>query len=327
MSATSYMTLEESRKTGWKFWQAAMRGERFPTHPHYVPIGFFRVEARKTGKSWPLAVWEDGGKKFAQIGDAEIIDLNTPEAEEDFAYKTFQYCCGRPIDYAVYEHWKKTREWPAAQGPQAAIDASRAARPREAEIGDNSGAGPEIDFETFIDQAEAALAGVKAASTVESEEQAVAANSLRNRLSEIASDGDKRREAEKKPHLDAGRRVDERWNPKVKELRTAATSLRTAAEAFKTRKLREQREREAAARAESNPVTEAAPLDRIESTYGKRSTVKTILVAKVVDQDAVYRQLRGNPEIAQLIEKLAQKVITAGGTLEGVETEERASIR
>lgn len=331
MSAPQYMTLEESRATGWKFYQEAMKGRMLPTHPHFVPIGFFRVES-KGGKSWPLAIWEADGKKLAQVGDATPVDLSTPEAEEDFAYKTFQYCCKRPISYTAYEHWKAHRAWPPTDGATAVIEASQKARAdaaqnREPGIGDNSGANPEIDFETFVDQAEAALAGVKAASTVESEEQAIAANSLRNRLSEIASEGDKRRETEKKPHLEAGKAIDGRWNPKIKELRAAATSLRTAAESYKTRQIREQREREAAARAASNPVTEAAPPDRIESTYGKRSTVKTILVAKVVDQDAVYRQLRGNPEIVQLIDKLAQKVITAGGTLEGVETEERASIR
>lgn len=318
-----FMTLEESRASGWKYYQHAMKGQDFPIHPHHAPIGFFRKWNRHKDKSWPVAIWEDQGKKYAQIGDWKVIDLSTPEAEQDFIHDTFQWCSRNAIDYKLYEHWKKHRDWPAETGAGAVIEASKAVRG----IGDNSGADPAVEHETFVDQVRAALAGVKALSNVTSDEQAAEASSLRNRLTELAGEGAKKHEVEKKPHLDAGREVDQRWNPIIKDARAGASMLRAAIEVHATAKLKKKREEEAAAAAAANPVTEVAQPERIEPAYGKRTSVKAKMVPVRWDQDEVYLQLRENPEIQQLIEKLVKKVYAAGGTLRTVETEEFATIR
>jgi hypothetical protein len=320
------MTLEESRASGWKFYYAALKGESFPTHPHHAPIGFFRYWNRHKDKSWPVAIWEHEGRKFVQVGDAEPVDLTEHAAEEDFIDKTFRHCSRNAIDYAVYEHWKNNREWPPETGAAAAITASRTAREEPAGIGDNSGADPQIEHETFLDQVRAALAGAKDVK-IASDADLPTANGLRNRLTELASEGDKKRVVEKEPHLTASRAVDDRWNPTIKEAKEGARRIKAAIDAHETAKLRKRREEEQARIAAANPVTEAPEPERIESTYGKRSTVKTYKAATVTDYDAVFRQMRTNPEVIQLLDKLAQKVISAGGTLEGVTVEERAAIR
>lgn len=322
------MTLAESRTTGWKFYQAAMRGEELNTHPAFVPIGFYRVEDRRKGKSWPLAIWESSGSKFARVGEGATLTLDKPEDEEDFAYKTFQYCCRRPIDFKVYEHWMANREWPKEVGAQAVIEASLAARDNaEPGIGDNSGRSAEIDHESFVDQVRAALSGVADLKKLGTDEQVAAANSLRNRLNELAGEGAKKHEVEKKPHLQAGREVDQRWNPIIAEAKAGAGILRKAIEDLKTEEMKAKREAAAAQAALANPVTTAPEPDRIEGNYGKRTTVKAVLVPTIVDQDAVYRQMRGNTELVYLLEKLVKKVYAAGGVLEGVTTTERAAIR
>jgi len=323
-----FMTLEQSRKSGWAYYQKTLKGEDCPIHPHHAPIGFFRKWNRHKDKSWPVAIWlTDDGRKFAQIGDGATVDISTPAAEQDFIHDTFQWCSRNAIAYTAYEHWKMHREWPPETGAAAVIEASKAARAVATGIGHNSGEDPAVEHEAFVDQVNAALAGVKALAKVDSDEQVAEAASLRIRLTELASEGGKKHAVEKKPHLDAGRAVDARWNPIIAEAKAGANTLRKAIEDHKTAQMRRAREEAAARAAAANPVTEAPEKEQITPAYGKRTSVMTFLVAKVVDHDAVYRQLRSNPEIVQLLEKLAQKVITAGGSLEGVETEERAGIR
>ena len=320
--------MESMKAIGWKYYHARLAGRDMPMHPAFVPIGFYRLVDQRKRQAWPVAVWIDSADtKYARVGQAEIIVFSTPAIEEDFSFNTFSRTNGEAITHETYLYWMEHRAWPAKQGAEAALEASLPADNPRAAIGDNSGDGAASDHEIFADQVRSALAGVKDLKTVTSEEQASTANSLRNRLTELASEGGKKHEVEKKPHLDAGRAVDERWNPLIKEARAGASTLRTAIEAHKTAMLREQREREAAQAAASNPVTTAAPVDKIESAYGKNTSVKAVLVPQIVDQDEVYQQLRGNPEVVTLLEKLVRKVYAAGGALKGVTTTERASIR
>jgi hypothetical protein len=322
-----FMTLEESRASGWAYYQHALKGQDYPIHPHHAPIGFFRKWNRHKDKSWPVAIWEDQGKKFAQIGDGAMVDISSAAAEQDFINDTFQWCSTNAIPYTAYEFWKANRDWPPESGAAEVIKASKAARTEAAGIGHNSGEDPAVEHEIFVDQVKAALAGVKALKTVTSDEQAAEATSLRNRLTELATEGGKKHAVEKKPHLDAGRAVDQRWNPVINDAKDGATALRRAIEDFKTAELRKRREAEAAAAAAANPVTEAPAKEQITPAYGKRASVKPKMVPVRWDQDQVYLQLRDNPEIQQLIEKLVKKVYAAGGTLRTVETEEFASIR
>lgn len=323
-----FMTLEDSRKSGWAYYQKALKGEDYPIHPHHAPIGFFRKWNRHKDKSWPVAIWlTDDGRKFAQIGDGATVDISTPAAEQDFIHDTFQWCSRNAIAYTAYEHWKMHREWPPETGAAAVIEASKAARAVATGIGHNSGEDPAVAHEAFVDQVNAALAGVTAFAKVTSDEQAAEANSLRNRLTELAGEGGKKHEVEKKPHLEAGRAVDQRWNPVIKQARDGAAALRRAIEAHATEKARKKREEAAAAVAAANPATEAPQPERIETTYGKSTTVKMRKQANVVDFDAVYQALRENPDVKALLRKLAQRVTDAGGNLAGVEVEEVAAIR
>lgn len=260
MSLEESKALDASPETAHRYWYAALRGEILPTHPHYVPCGFYRQD-RKDGTAIPLAIWLDPeGQKCAQEGMWPVKVLSTPEIEAAFAYDTFSWSAKKAISYEAYEHWKQHRAWPQTEGAQALIEESKKARraPKakadpapaaaatptatESGIGHNSGEDPVIVRETFLDQVKAALAGVDRFKAVDSDEKAGEAQSLRSRLSELAGEGDKLRVDEKEPHLRASREVDEKWMPTIREAKAGAAELKKAIEAHATAKMRAERE-------------------------------------------------------------------------------------
>jgi hypothetical protein len=365
--AQKLMTIEESRaldekpETLWWYYWEAMAGRMPPTHAHYVPVGFFRMD-RRNGKSWPVAIWRGAdGIKRAQVGSGDTTVLSTPEIEAAFAYDTFASICSKPISYETYTFWKENRAWPPITGAEAAIEASLKKPETEAApergIGDNS-FGPATDHATFLDQVQAALAGLDSAAVVDSDAKADVAQSLRSRLSELAGEGDKLRATEKQPHLDASRAVDDKWFPTIREAKDGAAALKKGIEAHANAKLRAERERQAREAAEAervrlaaaeankvvvssgpeptaDPAPDAAPslvtpaqTTRIGGNYGRATSAKVKKEIDTIDYRAVCDQLVDtNDELRALLMKLAQRVIAAGAVMRGVTTRDVAKIR
>jgi hypothetical protein len=385
MHVTKLMTLEESRQledspsTSHAYWYEALAGTVKPTHPDYVPLGFFR-KSQKDGTSIPVAIYLHEGVKYVQNGNYRPEALATPKAEAEFGRNVFAWFASKAITHEAYQHWKQKGEWPPLAGTDAVIEASLKPKPRPAPkaapkatptpkaepapqgsnqppagIGHNSGADA-IEFETIDDQIRSAVKGVAAASLIDSDEKAGAAQSLRSRLTELAKEADAKREVEKAPHLAASRAVDDKWQPRIKEAREAARTLVKAMEAHENAKLRAQREREreakAAAQAEADaaaaasrvtvtsakdPVPEVAPAPepktaakptRIGGAYGRATSAKVKQEIDTIDFRAVCDQLVDtNTELQALLRKMAERIIAAGGTVKGVTTRDVAKIR
>jgi hypothetical protein len=205
---------------------------------------------------------------------------------------------------------------------------------------DRRNADPTTEFREQID---AATAGVKAYTAINSDEQAVKAASLRNMLLKLAGDADKTRVAEKEPHLKAGRDVDAKWQPLVREAQAAAQSIRSAMEEWETTKRRAaqeaaRRQQEAVARAaaENRPIPAPPPSNlpepttQVRPTYGKAASVGTQMKVVSIDADKLLAALKPRPEwnyVEQFLFELAQKLANKGIILDGVKAEEKASIR
>jgi hypothetical protein len=135
---------------GWKFWKAALKGERIDKPLTMVPIGYYRTQVRSTGIWYPVAIWigSDGFKR-AKTGMAEknIKVLDSYEAEEDYDFNTFSYIGKHPITYEDYQFWMANREWPEHLNlkpvPVAADKPKDPPQARPGVIGDNSGASEE----------------------------------------------------------------------------------------------------------------------------------------------------------------------------------------
>jgi hypothetical protein len=299
--------------------------------------GFYKT--RYENKPWePVAIWQDENGKW-------IAYRSGKEVETEKIDKLWEWCCGRPITEEAYDKAVETGEWDGDDPTVASM------------IGHN--VGDISDVELLKDQIENAKQGADAYRKITSDDQAAKAQSLRARMNELAGLADKKREALKKPHLEAGRQVDAEWQPIIKDAKAVADVLRKAIEDHETAKLQErrriERERqraeqerlaeeerareearaaEAAGRTVVLPPTPAPlppplppPETKVKGTYGRAANVGTeLVVTAVIDQDALYHFLREHNDLRRCLYDLATRAVRAGHNPPGITYEERAKV-
>ncbi|WP_133676435.1 hypothetical protein [Aquamicrobium defluvii] len=253
----------------------------------------------------------------------------------DHADEIWTWCCDWPISEEAYRSVAENGEaWPGSDP---------VVQEQVAGAGHNSG---EIDeAEAFADQVDAAEKGKDAYARIADDEQLAAAQSLRSRLLELKSEGEKKHKREKEPHLEAGRAVDKKWLPNVKRAQAAADAIRASMNTYETEKLRKQREAEAArltaeiaARKEADKANAPAPVEQqpepvaaaptpIRGSYGRAASVSVVnVVTAITDQDALYRFLKDHPDLKNCMFDLAKRAVAKGHTVPGVTVEEQAKV-
>ncbi|MDJ1632290.1 hypothetical protein [Rhizobium rhizogenes] len=323
----------------WSWWRAALKnpaaiGKTLPVHDGDAQQGYYRAKNRDKTFD-PVAI-------FYPEGSDDLVAYRS--GREVRADEVWSFCCRYPVTFEAYTAATEGKGWPDD-------DATVAAQIKAPEpgIGDNSA--PVDEAETINDQIENALKGMTAYEKITDDETAAKAQSLRNRLNELSNDADKKRDALKRPHLDAGTAIDKKWMPLVKNAKAGADRVKTAMEAWETEKLRLRREQErkkaeedriAAEKAAANhpgetAVIEApAPVSRVEAapapiraTYGKSASVKaTIIVDQVTDWPALAVYMSNHQECQELLRKLAQRALDAGReNIPGITTTEAAKVR
>lgn len=302
----------------YSYWQKALAGDFGPVHDGDPQPGFYRKRTGKAAGYVPVAIWEDFGKIVA------LVDGQPADASE-----IWTYVCPHPVSEAHYRERVATGRW---FDEDEAVTASLAHDPQNSDV-------PEA--EVFKDQIAAALEAVATYAEVSDDITAAKAQSARSRLLELSRDADKRREAEKKPHFEAGKAVDALWQPLVKSAKEGADAIAKALSAHETAKARaaaakaEEDRKKAAEEAakhaplgaepEPAPPPPAAPAP-IKGAYGRGASVRVAKLATVVDQDAAYAHLKAQPELVALIQKLAQKAVDAGFAVPGVTVEETRKV-
>lgn len=226
-------------KPDYTYWQNALAGNFGPVHDGDPQPGFYRKRTGKAAGYVPVAIWiADEGGALA-LCDGKSVD----------AAEIWTYVCQYPILEEWYRAKMAGQRWP---------DEDLAVTQSLAHDLKNSTADP---AEALTDQIDAALAGVSEYGEISSDETAAKAQSLRSRLLELSGEADKTREAEKRPHLEAGRNIDAKWQPLVKKAKEAADLIRSALGAHETRKAREaERIRQEAERVRLAAEREAARL-------------------------------------------------------------------
>lgn len=298
----------------WAYWQAVMAGKEMPVHEGQPQIGYYRTKGGKGRVPEPVAIFEHEGAIVA-LKSNNPVDAN----------EVWTWVCTSPISYETYcAVAERGEKWPDLDEAVAA------------QIGHNNP--PNDEAEMLREQVEAAKAGAAEYTKIHDDEMAARAQSLRARLLELKATIEKAHKAAKEPHLKAGRDVDAKWLPVAREAEGAANGVRTALTAFENEKMRAAREAQQKAEAEARraaeagrpvpvaPPVEAAPAAPIKGAYGKAASVRTIKVATVTDQDALYIALRDNPDVKALLQKLAQKVVDAGATPPGVSIDEQRKV-
>lgn len=317
-----------SSAPSYEYWRSALAGTFGAVHDGEAQPGFYRKRTRKGGPYVPVAIWHQEGDGMVALVDGQPAD----------PADIWSYVCQHPVTEAQYRQRVDTGKW---HDEAEAVTTSLVHEPANAS-GDPA--------EAMADQIDAALQGLNAYHDIRDDETASKAQSLRSRLLELSGEADKTRESEKKPHLEAGRAVDAKWQPLVKKAKEGADAIRKALGVHETRKDQERRaaeqarlKAEAEARAKQQaeagqeataPVPAPAPAPKpepvqtqISGAYGRAATIKTKKVATVADQDAAYGFLKAHKEMIELIGKLAQRAVDAGYEVPGVTVEEVKEVR
>jgi len=175
-----------------------------------------------------------------------------------------------------------------------------------ATIGDNNppeAIGPFDALATHIDDLVELASGCLTGKPIETQEQADAVDEILADIKKARKDADDARDAEKRPHLEAGRKVDALWKPLLTK---ADIAKETAQKALTPWKLKLQRERDAEIEAK-----------RIEAARLAEEAQKAFQQSNPTDLDARYE--------AEELAKAAKKATAEANKVERVATGLRTS--
>lgn len=318
----------------WSWWRAALAGNIGPIHDGDAQQGYYRVRNQAGGFD-PVAIF------YPEGSDELVAYRSNREVRPD---EIWTFACRNPVSFDAYQQAVSGGGW-HDDDPTVAAQIT----PAPPGVGDNSGAVDEAEI--LLDQIEAAKKGAGAYKTITDDATLAKAQSLRSRLNELSGEADKKREALKRPHLEAGKAIDTKWQPLVKSAKQAADDIRAAMATWETKKLNDQREAERKAEQDrlaaqeaarkaveaGKPAPEPEPIAApvatapapIKGTYGKAASVSVKIVVKTVDDwPALAVYMSGHPENQELLRTLAQRALNAGRTgIPGITTAEEASVR
>jgi hypothetical protein len=317
----------------YAFWNAALAakqaGRPIPETPikGRVESGFYR-----TGSGKPVSIWRDAGTLFVQVG-TQLIEK--PEAE--IAESMFSFWCSDPVSYDAWEAvCERGEPWPDQH--EAVRDVEQMASPFASAYSAISG-----DLQALGDP----VSELVKAGAAQTEDASNRAADLAGKLQDLEKRAESERKAEKQPHMDAAKAVDERWKPLIEaasanksliKSRVVEPWLKAKADAERkardeaARLAREEAERSGAGQAEAAAAAAMASQPVKASTKGGRVALRTYEVITITDIRAVLRFfVERNEEVPKLliepIEQLAKAMHRAGVKIPGITitTEQKAA--
>lgn len=153
----------------------------------------------------------------------------------------------------------------------------------------------DVAFSLEVDDLFSLLSDTLAGGEVTSDEQDAAIDAILDDFRKAATDADKKREVEKKPHLEAGREVDAKWKPIVDKAKRGAVACKDALTPYRTAK---QAAKDAAARKAREEAEERARAaeaalkqsDDLEAKFAAEREIeaaqKLVAVANKIDRSA-----------------------------------------
>jgi hypothetical protein len=302
----------------YQYWQDALNGNFGPVHDGHPQVGFYKRRASKNGSYNAIALWKEGDKVVAAEvkPDKSVSMVNADDI--------WTWICRAPITEEVYRRIERGDGWPDAI---------------ESMIGDNNPPKDEADKDEIQSAIDASLAVLE--KPVLSQTDCDLLSNHRDRLSKLWTAQEKQRKEEKQPHLDAGKAVDDLFNPVLTKIKETGEKVKSAvtkwmvAEQKKAADLaaeqaRKDEEARKAAIIKNEPIPE--PVAAIEpfkpkaGTTGRSMALRTFKSAIITDYAKALAAVAENTEIKELVQSLADRAARADIALAGCEikTEQRA---
>lgn len=266
----------------------------------HAPCGFFRLR-RRDGTLETVAVWQEAnGIRWAKVGHADPVCL--AEGEQEFCERIIAFCWRTPITEDVYfAVVEQGASWPDLPPERATDYANTPSDPLEA---------LRIELEGERIEAEAWLA-----TPITDQAGADRAANWALRFAEMEKRAQEGRRTEKVPHEKAAKEVDARWRPVQDTAAALKTRLKDAQTPFLVEKRRREAEERAAAAQSGEAIRPAA--NAAAGTAGRKTSLRTVRTALIEDFDAALMALKDNPEIRDLVQRLANRVAANGAALPG----------
>ncbi len=316
----------------YEYWENALKGTFGPVHEGDPQCGYYR-KRNKYGPDYPLAIWIADGKYVAVMGFNDNIQSVSASDE-------WTYICQSPISYEAYQQVTKDGKWPDDVAPSGH------------NLPDDPHQSLSLELEGDKELAEEFLK-----SPVETQELADKAASWSKKLSEIAKKADNFRKVDKQPHLDAGKAVDDLWNPIRDDAKDLSTKLKRHLDAWLRKQAEIERERQAKAQAEADAkrleAEKAASEARTEDDAkralelaqeqkaiereakernaqagrtGSKVSLVTVKSGEITNYDELLNALKDRAEIKTVVQSLANRAAKSDHELPGMKiiTEKRA---
>jgi len=288
----------------YAYWLEALDGS-FGAITEIAPqAGFYR---KKTAGVWlPVAIWEEHEVTWAQIGKED------PNGSSGFVRQTWIDCAKHPVTEKNYRHALATGQW-LGEAP---------AEPSSPGLGHNQPPEGFDDLEATIHtQAVAAEAWIKDRQ-IETQSDADTCETLANALLKLKKQAEDEHTAEKAPHLKAGREVDAKYKPLIAQAADWAKRLKAAATDYLLAREREKQAAAAQAIAAGKTAVRTEMRATTSGTSGRKLSLRTVRTAHIEDWDSAIAFFKANPELRELVQKLANKCVQVGASVPGVKAVE-----
>lgn len=309
----------------YAYWRAALQAKDKrslpPTSDGDVHCGRYRMRKHKGGPWVPVAVWPVEGQEHPACRiDGADVDHETAQAKASFFHQN-------PVTQKQYAEYEETGRWWDEVGPGHNNPPDDEADPHERWT---------KTFEALKEEAEPLIG-----SKVETEEQAEKHAAMAKALDAVAREADKIRKAEKQPHLDAGKAVDNKWRSLTTEPKDVAKKVKRTLDEFMREQERQRREeaerlrQEAMAQAKRSDnqeevvekIERAQALEQAKTTVGTTGAkvrMREVISAIITDFDKAVAdpQIKDHPDYRAFIQQLCDRAVRAGKTIKGVERKE-----
>lgn len=318
--------------TDFTFWRSALAGKATDIHADHPQPGFYKKRKQSRDSPWiPVAIWNnDDGTLVCRVANEMADPLSV-----------WTYCAGNPVSKADADCAFKTGSWPG--------DAPTVGHNSAAVGNDYDGIKAEID--DYSEMAEEFLSAVEKAGGIKTKADADKASNMADALGNVkgglARKADELRDAAVRPHLEAQRTINGRFNPMIDAAKKLADRLRavsgawTRAEQARLQKIADEEARKAREAAEAKayqerdawerqraanldshtdlldhpPVAPVIVAEKVKVSVGgqraARRSLRTVRIAKVTDHAAALAYFATAQPIIDAVAKLAQQAVDA----------------
>ena len=302
--------MTDNNPATYTFWRRALAGHKMPMHEGDPQSGFYRLKERGQSDS-AVAYW------FADEAAGISCLLNGKLMPKEKGIDLWTYCCDKPVSHEDYNHRIQLGRWPNETPLLSQAPAGHNKPP------------PDNTMEALLsvlDAIEREAKRILDAGPAKTQDEVDQASDIANELGDLEKRVVEAHRVEKAPVLAQTKAIDGKWfklRDKAQDLKSKI-KLRVVTP-FLVKAKRDQEIALAAAQQAGVDLAEVQT-EKVRAGSMKRTTsLKMVKTARIEDFGAALTFFRGNQEIIELVQKLADRAVRAGVSVPGcavLETEQ-----